>query len=68
MTRKIDIVVTKDVFNEKGHNCFECQPYVKGERLFKGCLPECRPDHKVRLGDAFHQQGCPNIGANVSGQ
>jgi len=62
-----DEVVKKNILTPGGHNCFECQPYVKEERLFRGCLFGCRPDHTIRLGDDWHMQGCPNIGKNVAG-
>ena len=47
-------------FLKNGHNCVECQPYIKGEMLKAGCLTECRSDSSKRGGDAFHIAGCQN--------
>jgi hypothetical protein len=58
--RTKDSIAEKDVLNNSGHNCLECQPFIKGEKVFKGCLEGCRPDWKFRFGDAFHESGCPN--------
>ena len=57
-----DYVAEIDIEKE-GHNCGECQPLIKGERIYKGCLEGCRPDSSKRGGDAFHMEGCPRVGS-----
>ncbi len=53
-------IAEEDILNSNGHNCQACQPFIKGEKFYIGCLEGCRPDSSKRSADAWHMEGCKN--------